>query len=640
MLAIFIQVGAMTLTTLFRLLPLLLLLLLTASNAPANQSVSLQLRWSPSFQFAGFYAAQSQKYYQQQGIQVSVKSGFNEYEELVSPIEEVMTGRADFGVDDLQLLDTIDDGGQLVILAPIMQKSATALVTTATNPITKIHDLMGKTIKVPKDNHLIKELKVLLNAHQISLDEVHFIFGPISVTDLHSPNIDVLLTYGANVEFNARLHNLQVSVIHLSDLGSSFFGNVLFTHQSVINEQPELVNRFLQASLAGWQYALTHELQIIEQLSQLNNHLVPRNDRVKYNQAYAASMQQYMQWPQVTVGHSPRSRWHQIFNDLYNSNLMKGGWNIDDYLYSPHISIRQWGLYFIMLVTGVVVLFIVVRFNSLQEYRHVFVIGLVIILLLYALIEYNICQRHEQTLRFKTLQSAQDLNTSLGNYINNDVILVKNLAAYIAVNPSLDKAEFLAFCAEIFEQGEALINLAAAPNLIIKMIYPITGNEAALGMDYRRVPSQKALVFQALNERKTVFSNPMQLIQGGRGVFIRQAVYTSQSDEPWGVVTATVDINDLFAKAGIFSKADQFNMVLETKDLNDQTYTIYGNPYYIKHSSALTVPMNITDNQWQLYISPVEGWSLGTMQLWLLRLIGVLFIAVWFFRVRFLLKRK
>ena len=606
----------------------------------ADQNVDLQLRWVPSFQFAGFYAAQSQKFYQQEGIQVSIHSGFNEYRELVSPIEEVMTGRADFGIDDLQLLNTIDDGGQLIILAPIMQKSATALVTKADSQIVRIHDLIGKTIKSPADNHLLNELKVLLNAHKINLDQVTFVQGPIDFSDLKSPDIDVLLTYGANAEFYSQTHNLKVSITHLSKLGSAYYGNVLFTHKSTMIEHPKMVDKFLRASIKGWHYALSHEQQIVSELSAFKNHLVPEQDRQQYNVMYAQSMRDYMQWPEVQVGDSSISRWHQIYNDLYNNGIIKGGWNVDDFLYSPQINIRQWRLYFIIFVTIVILAFVIIRFNHLQEYRHVFLIGLVIIILMYVSTEYNISQSHKQSLRYEALQIAQNLNTSLGHFLNNDVILVKNLAAYISINPDLDEHEFLAFCTEIFAQGESLISLAAAPDLIIKMIYPVSGNEPAMGMNYRQVPSQKALVFKALEERKTVFSNPMRIIQGGRGVFIRQAVFLANKDQPWGVATATVDIDKVFEKSGVFDIASRFNLVIESTTENNERYIIYGNPYYIKNKAALNIPMNIIDNQWQLYISPIDGWSLSDTRLWLLRLMAAVFIIVWFFRVRFLLKRK
>ncbi len=617
-----------------------LFLLCHSNPLSADEKVDLQLRWVPSFQFAGYYAAQSQYFYHKQGLQVSIQSGFNQFGELISPIEEVMAGRADFGVDDLQLLDTIDNGGQLVILAPVMQKSPTALITKSDNKITKIHDLIGKTIKSPDNNHLLNELKVLLNAHQISLDQVNFIHGPIRVNDLNTAGIDVLLSYGVNAQFHAKKLNMDISVIHLSDLGSAFYGNVLFTHQSMIEEQPQMVDRFLQASLSGWQYAFSHEQQLVELIQELDNNLIPESERHTYNTIYAQSMKNYAQWPEVPVGHSKATRWHQIYNDLYNNGLLKGGWNIDHYLYSPQINIRQWGMYLIVLVTLGVLAFVIYRFHSLQEYKHVFLIGLAVILVLYILIEYNLSQGHKQSLRYQSLNTAQKLNTELANFLNNDVILVKNLAAYIAINPDIKKQEFLAFCHEMFSQGEGLINLAAAPDLVINMICPISGNEATLGVDYRKIPSQSALVFEALQDRKTVLSNPMQFIQGGRGVFIRQGVYEADSGNPWGVVSAAVDIKKVFEKSGVYKEATRFNLVIESKNNNNQGYIIYGNPYYISHTDPLTVPMNIIDNQWRLYISPIGGWSLSELHVWILRFLGAVLLMAWFFRVRFLLKRK
>ncbi len=616
------------------------MVLLYSMHLMADQKVDLQLRWEPSFQFAGFYTAQSENYYQQQAISVSIYSGFNDQGELISPIDEVMTGRADFGVDDLQLLNTIDQGGQLVILAPIMQKSPSALITHADNQINKVHDLIGQTIKVPDNNHLLNELKVLLNAHKIDLSQIKIINGPIRMRDLNDPEIDVLLSYGANAKFYAEINGMAISVKHLSDLGSIFYGNVLFTHQSVIDQQPQLVEQFLQASLQGWQDAMKHEKKSIEMLSGMHNFLVPAADQYRYNQLYFESMKNYMQWPEVPIGQSSRVRWQQIYNDLYNYGLIKGGWNINDYLYSPHLSIRQWSLYAIIFLSIVVMAFVVISFKTLQEYRHVFLIGLTIIFLLYVLIEYNIKQGHKQSLRYQALHIAQNLNSTLTNYLNNDVILVKNLAAYIAINPDVTKHEFLAFCREIFNQGEGLINIAAAPDLVIKMVCPVVGNEVTLGVDYRQLPSQKDLVFEALQKRTTVFSNPVQLIQGGRGVFIRQGVYETGTKEPWGVVSAAVDIDKIFEQSGVYSQTARFNLVILSSPLAGQSQIIYGNPYYIQHAEALSVPMNIIDNQWLIYISPINGWSMSPVRLWLLRFFGILLVLVWFFRVRFLLKRK
>ncbi|MCX7544665.1 EAL domain-containing protein [Marinicella gelatinilytica] len=606
----------------------------------ASKSVDLQLRWTPSFQFAGFYAAQQQNLYQQNGLQVSIHSGFNEDGEFVSPIDSVRSGEAVFGVDDLHLLEAIDDGAELVILAPIMQHTAAALVTTADNPIHKIHDLVGKTLKTGNNHHLVNELKVLLAAHQISQNDIKFKYGDLSLSDLDSGDADVLLTYGVNAEFNTIRQQFPISVTYLSDIGSAFYGNVLFTHQSTINKYPDKVREFLEASIQGWQYALTHEQQLIDYIGLLDNHKVAVENRDAYNLHYAQQMKKYMQWPDVAVGSSSTNRWHQIYNDLQNNNLLNRQWNIEDYLYSPKLSVQKWGVYIIICIIFVLAIYMAIQFHFLNEYRYVFVIGLLVIAVLYILTEYNMRQRYGEILRYEALQTAQDLNTDLANRLNNNVILLKNLATYIAFNPSLSDAEFSAFCGEVFEQGESLINLAAAPDLIIKMVYPLHGNEAILNVDYRNVKSQNKLVMRALTEQKTVFSNPLQLIQGGRGLVIRQGVMTSQTHDPWGVVAAVVDINQMFKQVGVFEASKRFNIVIKSNDNQQVNYVVYGNPYNDKHGDSLSVAMNVIDNKWNLHISPIDGWTLASEQIWLFRLLAVLFVLIWFFRVQFLLRRK
>ncbi|MDX1459303.1 MAG: ABC transporter substrate-binding protein, partial [Marinobacter sp.] len=71
---------------------------LTLSLFPAlarSESVTLQLRWLHQFQFAGYYMALEKGYYRQAGLDVTLLEGGPQANR---PIDEVLAGRADFGV--------------------------------------------------------------------------------------------------------------------------------------------------------------------------------------------------------------------------------------------------------------------------------------------------------------------------------------------------------------------------------------------------------------------------------------------------------------------------------------------------------------------------------------------------------------
>ena len=65
------------------------------AKTQALKKVSLQLRWMPQFQFAGYYMAQAKGFYANEGLEVHIIPGNGNRTQVV---EEVLTRRADFGI--------------------------------------------------------------------------------------------------------------------------------------------------------------------------------------------------------------------------------------------------------------------------------------------------------------------------------------------------------------------------------------------------------------------------------------------------------------------------------------------------------------------------------------------------------------
>ncbi|MES9856851.1 MAG: ABC transporter substrate-binding protein [Sedimenticola sp.] len=68
--------------------------------ALALEPLTVQLRWFHSFQFAGYYAAIEKGYYRQEGLDVVLR----ERDPATSYVDEVVEGRAEYGIDDAGLL--------------------------------------------------------------------------------------------------------------------------------------------------------------------------------------------------------------------------------------------------------------------------------------------------------------------------------------------------------------------------------------------------------------------------------------------------------------------------------------------------------------------------------------------------------
>ncbi len=70
----------------------------------ANEKVVLQLKWEHQFQFAGYYAALWQGYYEDEGLNVEIRSAITPDKKIIKPIEEVSNGQAQFSIGSLDIL--------------------------------------------------------------------------------------------------------------------------------------------------------------------------------------------------------------------------------------------------------------------------------------------------------------------------------------------------------------------------------------------------------------------------------------------------------------------------------------------------------------------------------------------------------
>ncbi|NLQ18267.1 EAL domain-containing protein [Marinomonas sp. M1K-6] len=91
-------------------------------------------------------------------------------------------------------------------------------------------------------------------------------------------------------------------------------------------------------------------------------------------------------------------------------------------------------------------------------------------------------------------------------------------------------------------------NLQLAPNGIIETIYPLKGNEAAIGLDIISTPRFNESAMLAIENRRLFVVGPVELAQGGVGVISRAPVFLyrdTQRELFWGFVSAMIYLDNL-----------------------------------------------------------------------------------------------
>jgi NitT/TauT family transport system substrate-binding protein len=117
----------------------------STSDQQALDKVTLQLKWVTQAQFAGYYAALEEGYYEDEGLDVTLKPGGPD----ITPEQVVASGQAEFGIDWLPaLLAARDQGGDLVNIAQVFGKSGMTEVTWKDSNITDVAGMKGKKVGV------------------------------------------------------------------------------------------------------------------------------------------------------------------------------------------------------------------------------------------------------------------------------------------------------------------------------------------------------------------------------------------------------------------------------------------------------------------------------------------------------------
>ena len=125
---------------------------------------------------------------------------------------------------------------------------------------------------------------------------------------------------------------------------------------------------------------------------------------------------------------------------------------------------------------------------------------------------------HEQQIRANVAREVGVLRARLEGNVRSSMQLVQGLVSTISTEPQLDQARFAALSRGLFGQKSQLRDIAAAPDLTIRLVYPMAGNEKILGLDYTKTPAQREAALRARDSRALVFAGPLTLVQGGAGV--------------------------------------------------------------------------------------------------------------------------
>jgi PAS domain S-box-containing protein len=241
-------------------------------------------------------------------------------------------------------------------------------------------------------------------------------------------------------------------------------------------------------------------------------------------------------------------------------------------------------------------------------------------------------QRFRETLQTRTINTLSRIRADLEAEINANFYLTRGLIAYIATHPDINEDIFYRLAEQILQNHNYIRNIALAPNNIIRFVYPLQGNERAIGLNYQNNAEQWPAVAKIVESGKTVIAGPVTLVQGGTAFVSRTPVFLtnhgnpSQEDSYWGLASVVIEQDRLFTAAGIYTPDLNIRFAIKGKDgLGAEGDMIDGDPAIFLDRPIL-LPVNLPEGSWLLAAVPKEGWRLASPYLMPLR-IAALVIA-------------
>lgn len=217
----------------------------------------------------------------------------------------------------------------------------------------------------------------------------------------------------------------------------------------------------------------------------------------------------------------------------------------------------------------------------------------------------------DQLVRADVLAKVNIIRAKIEGNINGNLQLTQGLVSAIVTEPYMGQQRFASLAGNLFEQKSQLRNIAGAPDLVISLMYPLKGNEKAIGLDYRKNEAQRAAALRARDRHELVFAGPVDLAQGGRGFIGRIPVFVPTAgggDRFWGIVSAVVDVDRLYAASGLTDPAIDIDVALTGKDaLGGGGERFFGGDNVVA-GNPVTAEVELPSGSWRISAIPKGGW--------------------------------
>lgn len=289
------------------------LLVNCSSSDDEPDEVILQINWVHEAEFVGYYVAEAKGFYDDENIDITIVEGGPGVQARL----HMLDGSADFAIAAIsEHRDLVAAGEPAVAVMTAFQIPPLVMFSLTDSGIREPKDMVGKRVGI-KNNYWRDVAHETLTNAGIDPSEIVEVEVEVGAQELlYNREVDVWMGFATSEPIEAQVLGYEVTNIYAADYGVGGYEGLLLVNQSTIEQESDMIGRFVRACQKGWQYAVEHPDEAAEIL------LLWQPDKsVEFQQLAIRAAIPLVDTPQAPIGWIDADRWQQLMGDAYSESM-------------------------------------------------------------------------------------------------------------------------------------------------------------------------------------------------------------------------------------------------------------------------------------------------------------------------------
>jgi len=223
-----------------------------------------------------------------------------------------------------------------------------------------------------------------------------------------------------------------------------------------------------------------------------------------------------------------------------------------------------------------------------------------------------LAQKNMSELREKVAEIGSAHAYTLQRQLDRSLSATYALAAIIYQFGVIDNFDELA--ADMIERYGGISSLQLAPFAVVRQIYPLKGNEAAIGHNLLNDPERRTETLAAIQSGKLTLAGPFELIQGGSAVIGRYPVFLHDKRDPsphkfWGLTIVLISLPELIQASNVDQLVSRgYEYELSRIHPDSARRHVFARSGQDPLDAPAKIAVSVPNGEWTLSVAPRNGW--------------------------------